>query len=214
MPSTVVPGAVVAAGARAAPRSSGIRSGPSCPAPEELAWAVMVVAAACVPDPEEPEPLPEPDPQPAIKTAMAAAQRLPWIPRARLVSPTAEQAQEEQEDVEDVEEDAGGDRDRSGHRGSAQPVEVEDREGAEDGQPEYGIDDVGVRDRGDDPEHDQRQQGPKQRPRPAREITAGGVAVGAEAGHEGRGGAGGLPEDRRLRLGVDGEYGADGDSEQ
>jgi membrane protein DedA with SNARE-associated domain len=40
----------------------------------------------------------------------------------------AQQPQHEQEHVEDVQEDAGGDRDRTGHVGAAQAVEVEDRE--------------------------------------------------------------------------------------
>ncbi len=45
---------------------------------------------------------------------------------------SAQQPQHEQEHVEDVQEDAGGDRNRAGHVGPAQPVEVEDRERSED----------------------------------------------------------------------------------
>ena len=84
----------------------------------------------------------------------------------------------------------GRDRDGAGHVGAAQPVEVEDREAAEDHQPGDGVDDVGVGDGdedADDPEHDQRQQRPEQRARPGGEVAPRRVAVRAEAGDERRG---------------------------
>src|SRR5712692_6386024 len=59
---------------------------------------------------------------------------------AVLTAAPAEDLQEEQEDVEDVEEDPGRDRDRRIHVRAAQPVEVEDRVGAEQDQAENGVD--------------------------------------------------------------------------
>jgi GAF domain-containing protein len=75
-----------------------------------------------------------------------------------LVAIAAEQAEQEQEDVEDVEEDARCDQHRAVGAGAAQPVEVKDRERAEDPQPGDGVDDVAVGDRDEDrndPEPDQ-----------------------------------------------------------
>jgi hypothetical protein len=48
-----------------------------------------------------------------------------------LVALAAEQVHGQQEDVEDVEEDARGDQDGAVGARSAQPVEVDEREGAE-----------------------------------------------------------------------------------
>src|SRR3954465_8026235 len=105
------------------------------------------------------------------------------------VTPAAEQVQQEQEYVEDVEEDAGGDHDGAVGACSAEPVEVEDREGAEDPEPCDGVDDVAVGDRDedrDDAERDQAQQRPEQCARPRREGSARGVAVGAAGSAERR----------------------------
>src|SRR3954451_21468798 len=56
-----------------------------------------------------------------------------------LVAVAAEQAEQEQEDVEDVEEDARRDRHGAVGIASAQPVEVEDRERAEDPEAHDGV---------------------------------------------------------------------------
>ena len=58
----------------------------------------------------------------------------------------AEDLKEEQEDVEDIEEDARRDRNGCVVVRAAQPVEVDDREPAEDHEPEHAVDDVRVRD--------------------------------------------------------------------
>jgi hypothetical protein len=59
-----------------------------------------------------------------------------------LVALSAEQVEHEQKHVEDVEQDAGGDHDGAVGTCSAQPVEVVDRERAEDPEPCDGVDDV------------------------------------------------------------------------
>src|SRR5437588_13086373 len=100
MPSTVVPGAVDDAGAKAGPGSRGTPSGPwgeLVPVIAPLLWLAVVVfelVAAL-----------ELEPQPAAQTA-ASARRSSEARRrrARLVPPTAEQAEHEQEHIEDVEE--------------------------------------------------------------------------------------------------------------
>src|SRR3954466_14207346 len=83
--------------------------------------------------------------------ASSSADSAPWMESVldtrsslELVAVAAEQAEQEQEDVEDVEEDARRDHDRAAGIGSAEPVEVEDREGAEDPEAGDGIDDVAV----------------------------------------------------------------------
>src|SRR5919202_4200613 len=83
------------------------------------------------------------------------------------VALAAEQVEQQQEDVEDVEEDARCDDDGAVGVRPPQPIEVEDRVGAEDPEPGDGVDDVGVGDRDedrDDPERDQSEQRPEQRP--------------------------------------------------
>src|SRR5437763_17182995 len=97
--------------------------------------------------------------------------RSPWS----LLAAAPEQLEQEQEDVEDVEEDAGGYRDGAVAICSAQPVEVEDRERAEDPEACDGVDDVAVRDRNEDrndPGHDQTEQRPEQCTRPAGAVSA------------------------------------------
>src|SRR3954468_19250389 len=66
------------------------------------------------------------------------------------VTATAEQLEHEHEDVEDVEEDARGDRHRGVKTAAPQSVEVEDREAAEDDEPEQRVDRVAVRDRNEE----------------------------------------------------------------
>ena len=100
---------------------------------------------------------------------------------------------------------------------AAQPVEVEDRERAEDHESGDGVDDVAVGDRDedrDDPERDQGQQRPEQRAGPRREIAARRVAVRAERGDERCGGACRLPQRGRVGLGVVGDDGGDREPEQ
>src|SRR5437763_7565345 len=118
--------------------------------------------------------------------------RSPWS----LLAAAPEQLEQEQEDVEDVEEDAGSYRDGAVATCSAQPVEVEDRERAEDAESRDGVDDVPVGDRDedrDDPKRDQAEQRPEQRARPGGEVPARRVAVRATGGDERRGGSGRLP---------------------
>src|SRR5437764_3289631 len=70
--------------------------------------------------------------------AVIVVLRWPLLPAA------PEQLEQEQEDVEDVEEDAGSYGDGAVGTCSAQPVEVEDRERAEDAESCDGVDDVPV----------------------------------------------------------------------
>src|SRR4051794_13060968 len=101
-----------------------------------------------------------------------------------LFAATAEQLEQEHEDVEDVEEDARSDGGGAVVTCTAQPVEVEDRERAEDAESCGGVDDVAVGNRDedrDDSERDQSEQRPGQRARPGGEVSARGVAVRAAA---------------------------------
>src|SRR5919107_2881727 len=86
--------------------------------------------------------------------ASSSADSAPWMESVRdirssleLVAIAAEQAEQEHEDVEDVEEDARRDQHRAVGACSAKPIEVEDRERAEDSEAGDGVDDVAVGDR-------------------------------------------------------------------
>src|SRR3954449_10762987 len=156
--------------------------------------------------------------------ASSSADSAPWMESVvdtrsslELVPIAAEQAEQEQKDVEDVEEDARRDHHGAAGIGPPQPVEVEDRERAEDPEAGDGVDDVAVGDRDeqrDDPERDQRQQRPEQRARPRREVSARGVPVRPAGGHERRRGAGGLPQGGRVGLRVVGDDRRDREPEQ
>src|SRR3954463_10180621 len=156
--------------------------------------------------------------------ASSSADSAPWMESVvdtrsslELVAIAAEQAEQEQKDVEDVEEDARRDHHGAAGIGPPQPVEVEDRERAEDPESGDGVDDVAVGDRDEDrhdPERDQAQQRPEQRARQRREVTPGGVPVRATSGDERRGRSGRLPQRGGVGLGVVGDDRRDRESEQ
>src|SRR3954453_3086402 len=131
--------------------------------------------------------------------------------------PAAEQAQEQQHDVEDVEEDAGRDRHGLRHVRAPQAPEVEDREAAEDDEAEDRVDDVRARNRHeqrDEAEHDQGEQRPEQGAAPAGEVALGRVAERAQAADEQPGGTARLPQHGRVVVRVEGEDRAGEEAEQ
>ena len=126
-------------------------------------------------------------------------------------------AEEEQEDVQDVEEDARRDRHRVLLARAAEAVEVEDRVAAEDHEAGDRPDHVLAGDRDEDrdePEHDQRQQRPEEDAVPRGQVAASGVAGRAEGGDERARGTGGLPQRRRIGLGVRAQDGTERQPQQ
>src|ERR1700761_2004940 len=107
IPSTVVPGDVLEAGASCGPCSSGIPSGPIDGRVLVVSVDADRVAVVCASLDE----FDELEPHPATASAITATRSA----EIRLVAArtAAEYLQEEQEDVEDVEEDAGRDRNRA-----------------------------------------------------------------------------------------------------
>src|SRR3954453_2914855 len=136
--------------------------------------------------------------------ASSSADSTPWMEcvldtrsSLKLVAIAADQPEQQQKDVQDVEEDARRDHDGAVGAGSAQSVEVEDREGAEDPEACDGVDDVAVGDRDedrDDPKPDQAEQQPDKGAGSGGEVFALGVAVRATGRDEGLGGSGRLPQ--------------------